>query len=78
MIPERGWKLPNNVCLKTYTDVTIVPGTQVQENDACFSSSRVPTPGNYAARRRMLRRYDETLIVDLEVVEVVLGENQVG
>jgi len=69
--PERGWKLPDNTCLKTYTDVTVVPGTQVQENDACFAASLVPTPANYGARRRMLRRYDETLIVDCEVVKVV-------
>jgi FKBP-type peptidyl-prolyl cis-trans isomerase 2 len=27
--PERGWKLPDNTCLKTYTDITVVPGTQV-------------------------------------------------
>ena len=34
--PERGWKLPDSSCLKTYTDVTIVPGTQViQSNSAC-------------------------------------------
>jgi FKBP-type peptidyl-prolyl cis-trans isomerase 2 len=27
--PERGWKLPDQSCLKTYTDITVVPGTQV-------------------------------------------------
>lgn len=46
---------------------------QVQENDACFSTDRVPTPANYGAKRRMLRRYDETLIVDLDVVSVQSG-----
>mmetsp|Transcript_44938 Transcript_44938/g.123197 ORF Transcript_44938/g.123197 Transcript_44938/m.123197 type:complete len:194 (-) Transcript_44938:376-957(-) len=68
--PERGWKLPDNICLKTYTDVTIVPTTKVQDNDACFSTTRQPTPSNYGAKRRMLRRYDETLIVDCEVVKI--------
>lgn len=68
--PERGWKLPESTCLRTYTDVTIVPGTQVQENDACFAVDRVPSPMNYGARRRMMRRYDETLIVDLELANV--------
>lgn len=68
--PERGWKLPDNICLKTYTDVTIVPTTKVQENDACFATGLYPTPSNYGAKRRMLRRYDETLIVDCEVVSV--------
>lgn len=71
--PERGWKLPDAQCLTTYTDVTIVPTTKVQENDACFSTDATPTPANYAARRRMLRRYDETLIVDCEVVGVRAG-----
>mmetsp|Transcript_3540 Transcript_3540/g.6988 ORF Transcript_3540/g.6988 Transcript_3540/m.6988 type:complete len:275 (-) Transcript_3540:257-1081(-) len=69
--PLRGWKLPDNTCLKTYTDITIVPGTQVQENDACFADNLLPKPNNYGARRRMLRRYDETLIVDCEIVNVV-------
>jgi FKBP-type peptidyl-prolyl cis-trans isomerase 2 len=69
--PERGWKLPDAQCLTTYTDVTIVPTTKVQENDACFNGQGIPGPSNYAARRRMLRRYDETLIVDVELVEVL-------
>lgn len=69
--PERGWKLPDAQCLTTFTDVTIVPTTKVQENDACFSSDALPAPSNYAARRRMLRRYDETLIVDCELVDVL-------
>ncbi|KAJ1632357.1 hypothetical protein T492DRAFT_989762 [Pavlovales sp. CCMP2436] len=68
--PERGWKLPDAQCLTTYTDMTIVPTTKVQENDACFSQG-VPAPNNYAQRRRMLRRYDETLIVDCELVKVL-------
>jgi len=27
--PERGWKLPNASCQKVYTDMAVVPGTQV-------------------------------------------------
>ena len=50
--------------------MTIVPTTKVQDNDACFSTTRQPTPSNYGAKRRMLRRYDETLIVDCEVVKI--------
>lgn len=68
--PERGWKLKDSLCLKTYTDVTIVPTTKVQENDACFAVNLIPAPSNYGAKRRMLRRYDETLIVDCEVVGI--------
>jgi len=74
--PERGWKLPDNLCLRTDSAVSqaislsVVPGTQVQENDACFSENLVPRPGNYGAKRRMLRRYDETLIVDIDVITV--------
>lgn len=54
--------------------MTIVPTTKVQDNDACFSTSRQPTPSNYGAKRRMLRRYDETLIVDCEVVKINLSD----
>jgi hypothetical protein len=28
----------------------------------------LPKPSNYGAKRRMLRRYDETLIVELDLV----------
>ena len=70
--PRRGWKLPDSVCLKTDSAVSqaislsVVPGTQVQENDACFAENLVPSPSNYGAKRRMLRRYDEALMVDIE------------
>ena len=43
----------------------------MQENDACFAENLVPSPSNYGAKRRMLRRYDEALIVDIEVISVV-------
>lgn len=67
--PARGWKLPDSSCLKVYTDMAVVPGTQVQENDACFADDLLPKPSNYGAKRRMLRRYDETLIVELDLVD---------
>ena len=69
--PERGWKLPDAQCLTTITDMAIVPTSKVQENDACFDGQSMPTPANFASRRRMLRRYDETLIVDAELVDVL-------
>lgn len=68
--PERGWKLPNEVCLETFTDVTIVPTSKVQANDSCFNAEVLPTPANFGAKRRMLRRYDETLIVDCELMGI--------
>ena len=78
--PRRGWKLPDSVCLRTDSAVSqaislsVVPGTQVQENDACFAENLVPSPSNYGAKRRMLRRYDEALIVDIELLSVVGGK----
>ena len=78
--PRRGWKLPDSLCLRTDSAVSqaislsVVPGTAVQENDACFAENLLPSPSNYGAKRRMLRRYDEALIVDIELVLLVAKE----
>jgi len=44
-----------------------VPGTKIDARDDCFDLTRVPSPTSYAARRRMGRRFDESLIVEVEV-----------
>ena len=57
--------LPN-----TSFDFTVSTVSQVQENDACFADELMPKPNNYGAKRRMMRRYDETLIVELDLQSV--------
>jgi hypothetical protein len=57
--------LPN-----TSFDFTVSTVSQVQENDACFADELLPKPNNYGAKRRMMRRYDETLIVELDLQSV--------
>ena len=60
-----GSCLPN-----TSFDFTVSTVSQVQENDACFADELMPKPNNYGAKRRMMRRYDETLIVELDLQSV--------
>jgi hypothetical protein len=46
----------------------IVPGTKIQDQEDCLDLTRVPAPTSYAARRRMGRRFDESLIIEVAVV----------
>ena len=72
--PERGWFKGENCGALDNTDINnlaatfIVPGTKIDARDDCFDLTRVPSPTSYAARRRMGRRFDESLIVEVEVV----------
>jgi hypothetical protein len=36
--PARGWKLPDSSCLKVYTDMAVVPGTQVAASAVMISA----------------------------------------
>lgn len=78
--PQRGWKnMLRQECsydgaggggrIDVGTAVGI-PAVSVAEAEDCLDLRRLPTPGNYGARRRLARRFDEALIVEVEVVNV--------
>eukprot|EP00903_Cladosiphon_okamuranus_P009642 g9175.t1 len=69
--PERGWKKQDPKCA-TEIDMGVmsgVPGAALAKVEDCIDLTLEPKPVGYGATRRMARRFDETLIVEVEVVD---------
>ena len=50
------------------SDYVIVPTAQVVVEEACFDSTKQPFPLSYAQQRRMAQRFDQSLIMEGQVV----------
>jgi FKBP-type peptidyl-prolyl cis-trans isomerase len=78
--PETGWRKPGKACdggpggagaggdLKT--DYVVVPTATMVATEACFDTSKQPFPKSYAQQRRMAQRFDQSLIMEVELVSV--------
>ena len=51
----------------------VVPLAEIVDNDACIEDVLLPQPRNFGAKRRLARRFDEGLLVEVEVVDVRKG-----
>ncbi|CAN0008071.1 unnamed protein product [Discosporangium mesarthrocarpum] len=73
--PEQGWKKNDPKCA-TEIDMGAlsgVPGAALAKVEDCIDTRLEPRPVGYGATRRMSRRFDETLIVEVEVVALREG-----
>lgn len=80
VLPQKGWRKPTAACdggpggsgqggdLKT--DYVVVPTAQLVEQEACFDTTRQPFPTTYAQQRRMAQRFDQSLILEVEVSSI--------
>eukprot|EP00591_Stephanopyxis_turris_P003319 CAMPEP_0195514646 /NCGR_PEP_ID=MMETSP0794_2-20130614/5969_1 /TAXON_ID=515487 /ORGANISM="Stephanopyxis turris, Strain CCMP 815" /LENGTH=296 /DNA_ID=CAMNT_0040642927 /DNA_START=124 /DNA_END=1014 /DNA_ORIENTATION=- len=80
ILPQMGWERADKLCdggpggksaggdLKT--DYVIVPTATMVATETCFDKSKLPFPSTYAEQRRMAQRFDQSLIVELELVEI--------
>jgi hypothetical protein len=50
------------------TDYVVVPTATMVEQEACFDRSKLPFPSTYAQERRMAQRFDQSLIVEVKLV----------
>jgi FKBP-type peptidyl-prolyl cis-trans isomerase len=79
--PDRGWRKPGQQCdggpggrgsggdLKT--DYVVVPTATMVAEEACFDATKRPFPvSSYAQQRRMAQRFDQSLILEVEVVGI--------
>lgn len=78
--PDAGWRKPGKSCdggpggsgaggdLKT--DYVVVPTATMVAAEACFDTSKQPFPTSYAQQRRMAQRFDQSLIMEVELVGV--------
>lgn len=78
ILPQKGWRKPTVACdggpggsgsggeLKT--DYVVVPTATMVDQEACFDTTRQPFPSSYAQQRRMAQRFDQSLIMEVQVV----------
>ncbi|KAJ8613395.1 hypothetical protein CTAYLR_002236 [Chrysophaeum taylorii] len=85
VVPEKGWKKINSACTAESNNAlntglasaggidvigqAVVPLAQVVDNEACIEDIRQPQPRNFGARRRLARRFDEGLLVEVELAD---------
>ena len=46
------------------------PLAEIVDNDACIEDRLLPQPANFGAKRRLARRFDEGLLLEVELVDV--------
>jgi len=78
--PQKGWERPTKICdggpggsgaggdLKT--DYVVVPTATMVATESCFDQTKIPFPTTYAQQRRMAQRFDQSLIMEVNVVEI--------
>jgi len=87
VVPEKGWKKINASCSAATNGASnsgeasaggldvlgqaVVPLAEIVDNDACIEDTLLPQPRNFGARRRLARRFDEGLLVEVELVGVL-------
>lgn len=81
--PDKGWRRPGQACdggpggkgvggeLKT--DYVVVPTATMVATEACLDVSKQPFPVSYGQQRRMAQRFDQSLIMEVEVVKIAPG-----
>ena len=79
--PQMGWEKAIAACdggpggrgtggdLKT--DYVVVPTATMVEQEACFDKTKQPFPTTYAQQRRMAQRFDQSLIMEIQLVDIV-------
>ncbi|CAM9436649.1 unnamed protein product, partial [Chrysoparadoxa australica] len=67
--PDRGWKKadPNCAGQIDLSAVAGIPSATLSKVEDCVESTLEPSPKSYAAQRRMARRFDEALLVEVEL-----------
>jgi len=80
ILPQKGWEKPTTMCdggpggkgaggdLKT--DYVVVPTATMVSTEACFDTAKLPFPTTYAEQRRMAQRFDQSLIMEVQVVDI--------
>ncbi len=80
ILPQKGWEKPTKLCdggpggqgaggdLKT--DYIVVPTAVMVSTESCFDATKLPFPTTYAEQRRMAQRFDQALIMEVQVVSI--------
>ena len=52
------------------TDYVVVPTATMVQQEACFDMSKQPFPASYAQQRRMAQRFDQSLIMEMQIAKI--------
>ena len=66
--PERGWREQSDKCGSIVFKADI--GASVEEVEGCLDKTRLPQPSSFQAQRRFARRFDESLLVEIDLVQI--------
>lgn len=66
MRPERGWKDQTGGCADIVFKADI--GASIENEAACITKTKQPLPTSYGGKQRFARRFDESLLVEMDVV----------
>jgi hypothetical protein len=80
VFPQMGWRRPGRECdggpgglgaggeLKT--DYVVIPTATLVQEETCFDTTKKPFPTTFAQQRRMAQRFDQSLILEVQLVSV--------
>jgi len=80
ILPQKGWEKATAACDggpggggsggEIRTDYVLVPTATMVQQEACFDTNKQPFPTTYAEQRRMAQRFDQSLIMEVQLVSV--------
>lgn len=80
VLPQKGWEKPTKLCDggpggqgaggDLRTDYVVVPTATMVSTESCFDTTKIPFPTTYAEQRRMAQRFDQALIMEVQVVDI--------
>lgn len=80
ILPQKGWEKATAACDggpggggsggEIRTDYVLVPTATMVQQEACFDMNKQPFPTTYAEQRRMAQRFDQSLIMEVQLVSI--------
>jgi hypothetical protein len=81
IVPDKGWRKPGKLCDggpggsgtggELRTDYVVVPTATIVETEKCFDQTKQPFPISFPQQRRMAQRFDQSLIMEIELVNII-------
>lgn len=79
--PQKGWEKATPQCDggpggtgaggEIKTDYVLVPTATMVATEVCFDKTKLPFPTNFAEQRRMAQRFDQSLILEVELLRII-------
>jgi hypothetical protein len=80
ILPQKGWERQTKACDggpggggaggDIRTDYVVVPTATIVQQEVCLDNTKLPFPSTYAQQRRMAQRFDQSLIMEVQLVSI--------